>query len=480
MFLGLVLTALSGVAVLSFVLYPKVRLSWLQKVAWLLVLSFPLERIPSLDTALGTLKVSHLLVAAGYYFLALLILKKDRKLLSVKVHPVTWWVFGFYVFSAPGIYFVQNFNRFLVVYVAVFLSFSTLLFITHFLQDSFRVLCALLAMNILILFFSIYQFIADMAGLPATVSTVKPLFQKHVFGIPRLHATFNEPSYFANGLILPVVGYLILLARKIPIARELPGLQKKGGYLLDQKFYAGTYALLLLLFAAAFVLTLAKSAWLVAPVILVPLHIWLIAKGYLPGFFVRVLTTGGIVSLLVIFFLAPLPGNFVNETYTHALKTLSGRSATVAERSIYFQAAADHIAKRPLTGIGPGQFGTVAGDNINFRFEQIRDYALQQEQLRRNNKEVIVFNVYAEVWLEYGLGGFIAFLGIVLYALLLVGKGLWRTTLPAMTRAQLTLLICGLYLAFSLLQWNYISPLYVNPIFIALGLIFNTAHYART
>ena len=475
MFVFFLLNVALVVAIVTLLLWSRVRYVWLERLAFALVLSFPFERIPSFDAGVGTLKISHFLVLASCYVLGLLLLQKNPRLLAQRIHPVSWIIFGFFIVSVPSLWFVESLERFAVTYLAVFLSMATLFFVTHFLKDAWRALLWLCVACIFIGFFGVYQFGADMLGLPSYLSGVKPLFQKHVFGVPRLLATFNEPSYFANGLYLPLSAYVILLARRINVATYLTlpsGLRSW----FTARTYLRTYQYILGLLLGCFVLTLAKSAWLVAPIVWVPLLGFLEFRRVFSKTLRRRFLVGLGVFVAVAALASAIPDTPAQKFYTHALGTLTGRSSTASERSVNFEAAVAKITQKPLTGYGSGQFGTVARSELAARFTR------ENIPISTDNPAVIVFNVYAEVWLEYGFLAFLLFLGLVGWAFYITWYALRGQDFLEFSPTQLAQFIVSLYLLLSVLQWNFISPLYLNSIFIGLGLLYNIhyrTHYVR-
>lgn len=441
-----------------------------------MVLALPFERIPSVDTALGTVKINHFLVVIAFYLLGVLLVKQDKKLLSIKISPVFWFILLFFVLSLPSIAFVQNFNRFLSTYLGVVLAMSTLFFVTHFLKDVWKAFVQLSIIWIGILVFGGYQFLADMIGLPSFASGVKPLFQKHVFGIPRIHTTFNEPSYYANALFMPIVAFLILYIRDINIFvfKDLPR-WIKNSWAAQKSSYHTMYLLVLLGLVASFVATLAKSAWIVAPFVIIPLYLLLWVRGFVPDALKKLSVVSVLVASIVFLYFAPIDDNNpINNFYNHALESLSGDSSTVAERSVNFDSAVHDIMKNPIWGYGSGQFGVVSNPNIAFRNKQIQDRISNETvQLKADNIEVIVFNVYAEVWLEFGLFGLIMFLLILGYAVVKTFAQLWGVGIKNFSNKQIVQFVVLMYIIASLIQWNFISPIYINPIFISLGLLYN-------
>jgi hypothetical protein len=64
----------------------------------------------------------------------------------------------------------------------------------------------------LVALFAIYQFLADMIGLPQTLTVLKEGYTKAVFGFPRNSRFFSmEPLFFGNFLFMPLSLAIIIM-----------------------------------------------------------------------------------------------------------------------------------------------------------------------------------------------------------------------------------------------------------------------------
>jgi O-antigen ligase len=87
-----------------------------------------------------------------------------------------------------------------------------------------------------------------------------------------------------------------------------------------------------------------------------------------------------------------------------------------------------------------------------------------------NSDQLIVNNIYLEVWLENGFLAFCLFIGLWLWVLMKNWRHLIYT--PNWTEPLIVLrLALVLTLQSYLIQWFFFSPLYIMPIFILLGLL---------
>jgi O-Antigen ligase len=456
------------------IIWKRSNLGWLNSIAALIIFSYPFERIPSLDTALGTLKLGHLLVGGGFALMGILWLKRDPDFMKTKIHPMTLVLAAFFLLSLPSLVFVSNQSRLLTTLLATLISFGAVFLVLHFTTNIWGKFKILSFISIGILAFSGFQFFGDLIGLPIYFTGIKPIFQSNVFGIPRVHATFNEPAYFANALFLFILMFFLysVFEKNIFKAESATQIKTKATNVLGQigslaqVHYQFVYVMLLLIMLTLFALTIAKSAWLIAPVVLLPVFLLAFFKynvKYVVGW-VSLVSFIGISLFGIILSSSPsLQSIVVDNIFHHLSETLDGRTATAKERSLYLDSAIELLPKNIITGIGPGQFGTAANKMI---------LAGTEDTLAgvKDTSDIITFNVYAEVWLEYGLLSFLSFLSLFGYAI-------WSNFRASFSRlgqrgeTQLMRLVLGFYLVASLLQWFYISPIYINPIFIALGML---------
>lgn len=466
------LLLISCITIFGKVFWNKISITWLQNITFLLVCSFPFERIPSIETALGPIRIGHILVLIGWLIFGLLWVKKDLQFFKIRLAPEMALVGGFFLFSLTSFFEIANQSRFITSIVAVLISFSYLFFITHFGERIWAGFKWILYLFIFQIIFTFYQLIGDLAGLPGSLTGVKLIFQSHVFGFPRVHTTFNEPSYFANALFFGLFGFVFLTLSKINIFSGISALRFE---ILKNKFLY-FYVLIIFGLLSAFALTVAKSAWILLPILLPFIAIMYILK--IPQRFSGRAKIGFFSAIILICFgITLLFPTQVNNTLFSLFSTTEGTSATAFERSRNFDSAVELIENSPLIGIGPGQFGTKAQEILAYNNSSVYDLDV------KNTEKLIVFNMYPEVWLEYGFVSFallIFLLGFTLYKNFSLFLHLKNFTHPD----QIMRFVVGFYFLTSLIQWNFISPLYINPIFVALGMLMylnqknSLTHYA--
>jgi hypothetical protein len=450
-----ILIAVGGLGLVSSLIWVKINFNWLQNIAGLMIFSLPFERIPSLETAFGPIRVGHVLALIFWYVFALLWFKRDNRLLKVKLNPEPFFIIGFIVTSLLSIFDITNQARFLTSILAVFISFTLVFAISHFASDVWIWFKRVAYLYIGLIGFSIYQLIGDLAGLPGTLTGVKQIFQSHVFGFPRVHTTFNEPSYFANALFLGIFMYLAFLISNTEVFRDKLGVMHYNKRI--------KYLFTILGLVSAFILTLAKSSWILAPFFVVFI-IYLTLNGSLFPFKKSSLILGAIcLALLLVGANIAFPAQ-ISKSLGFFTETTDGTSATAFERTRNLNSSLDLINENPIIGSGPGQFGTKAQQYIEFN--NVSEYNLEAKE----TEKLIVFNMYTEVWAEYGLLPLLCILGLFGYSII-KNFVLYQRLGDRRNPYQLMRVVLGFYLIVSMIQWNFISPLYINPIFICLGMM---------
>ncbi len=418
--------------IIIFINYRRVNYNWLSTTTRLLILSYPFERIPSLDTALGTLRISQILVALGFLFFLILVIKKDPKVMNLKIRLPVAILFLFILFSLPSWYFTISLTKFLSSFIATLLVFGAFFLISNFATDIKNRLRELMILMFWLTIFSFYQFFGDLAGLPITLTGLRDEYTKRVFGIPRVHATSLEPLYFAGMQFISFFTTLIFTLEKQKI------FLKRGLY---------WNIILFLFFLTSFFLTLSKGAWLSISIILLPFTVLVISKYRqtfqdffkvsMPIFYTYLSFVGfGLFVFLdrsiVIF----------NTLFRHLVGTFNLRTFTAIERLQLIDNALRLLYENIFFGIGSGQFGPYIGYS-----------------------DLIVNNVYIEIWLEFG---FISFVLFLVFLFIVIFKNLFKFN--SHKEGYLSWILFFSLTSY-LVQWNFFSPIFIMPIFILLGVM---------
>jgi O-antigen ligase len=446
----------------------------IENLFYLLAATFFFERIPSVETVLGPVRLYNVVILLLVFgFVAIFINNK----LEFQKHTIPSAISILVLFLMIGslsIINVVNVNRFIAAYISILFCCLTTFFLSIAKFDYDKLLKVFVSLFIFQALFAAYQFVGDKyLQLSPSVTGVKELFQSNVFGIPRVHTTYNEPAYFANALFLGIFLFLFLTFSKF-IVFNLP---------INRLFY---FIMTVVMFGL-FWITLAKSAWLILPIPLL-LALGLLFINIKSKIIQTVFTT--IIMFILLGFGLTIISNpkIATSIGDQFVGTVEGNTATSIERKAYSDAAISLIPNNLILGIGPGQFGTVANtlivDNL---FPIDAGYSNAYTILKpgynfRTQVETeknITFNVYLEVLLEYGLVAFLFYLLLIFTILKGSIDTLLRTTniLDSKKILQLSLFM---YVVCSLGQFFFISPVYINPFFVALGLLININHFDKT
>jgi O-antigen ligase len=292
---------------------------------------------------------------------------------------------------------------------------------------------------ILVSLIGLYQYLGDLAGLPAALTGLRERYSWVVFGFPRIQSTALEPLYYASYLMLPLT---MLLA--LSVKRGLNWLYVTAICLGSLNLFltvsrGGTYS-----YVAALIVLAAAAMWL----------------GQTRRFMILVAMVIGayLMALLMI--------NYLN----HGLETTGGGAGGVNayiqqlgktglegsgdERTMSRNQAWNLFTKHPLTGVGPGNFGPAIQNNTPV-----------------GGGWTIVNNETLELAAETGIVG----LGLFGLALLtLVVRGVRRVIEAGRSDRGVTQAAAIGALAFlvaTAIQYQTFSTLYVVHIWVGVGII---------
>jgi O-antigen ligase len=298
--------------------------------------------------------------------------------------------------------------------------------------------------TVVVCLFGVYQFLGDSFDLSPSLTGVQPNYVKEVFGFPRIQSTLQEPLFFANYLLLP----LLLLAATL-YAR-----QRRNCWL----FVA------LGLFSLTMALTLSRGG-LVASLLglgLIGLLLWRLASWQSKAVVAATIVLGGLCAMAAIFLATSTTSGtskgqgavkrYAKQSTTLEATTTSSDSDRVTNKYLAKQA----FRERPILGYGAGAFGAYA------RQERPETYRPP------GNSNPTVNNEYYEVLAETGLAGAIALIGFIgSLALRLFSS--WRSQLNPYKRTWLVALTAtGAAYA---LQYYAFSTLYIPYIWVTFGLL---------
>ena len=434
---------------------------------YILLATFFFERIPSLETAFGPIRLFTVLVPLLIIVLLSSVnkIKHNFRFYSLQYLPVIFLVLALF-----ANFNIVNLPRFISASIGLMLCIGSCVIISSYKwnwEKALKLLCYGFYGQII---FSIFQFVGDKVfKLSENITGVKPMFQSNVFGIPRLHTTYNEPAYFANALFLGIFLFAALMCSEINIFTK------------NFKNYKLVYFFTLISLISIFVLTLAKSAWLILPFPLIVFLIFVYAKLDSPKF-KKIFNFALFATLGFVLIFGSINYNIVGPIAGQFLDTVAGESATSIERNSYKEAGFELVKRNFPFGVGLGQFGTVGEDYIvdnlfgnnnpssynYFLYKPLENYRNVSDQ-----DKVILFNVHLEILVEYGLLALIVFLlliGLLLYKTL---KRIMYISFKIDSRNVLVISL-AFYILCSLGQFFFISPVYINPFWVALGLLMAT------
>ena len=280
--------------------------------------------------------------------------------------------------------------------------------------------------------FALWQYFADLNGLS---SFLRASYTKVVFGFPRPQATFLEPLYFANFLLIPI--YFSI--EELLISN------------LGKKFWFCAADLLLMI--SVLVLTLSRGAYIAFGFSFVVFAV-LVAYKFKDrlkklGQIAIIIALGLIAGTSIIYFTASKEsfGMFVD----HAGVADAGTGESTLSRVEFSKIALQESIKNPF-GIGAGAFGALPEFN----------------HIKARGEYQTVTNLYLEVLVEEGFLGLFLFLGFVILLLLFHFRKLLAGNLDNLIFFSLIIAI--------LVQALTFSALYILPIWALFALSWRRAN----
>jgi|GEM_PF-962242 len=484
--------------ILTIVFFEKIKYSWLVFLACLTALSYPFERIPTVDFGTLTIKPVYILIMLSYYLLLILIFKKDSRLFQLKLNSIIFWLVGIILASFPSWFFIQDQTLALTHFVALSLSFSIAFLVSNFVQDIFAVIKWIVGIMQLVNLFAVYQLAGDMIGLPYQITGLRPTYTKINFGFARIHATALEPLFFAGMLFLPIIALLVgILTKKYifsfrglkinlsflnsanfkdskisqnPVFKYLSGLdfkistwQPKIALLKDLKTILLKDDLINFVLLGfnllVFFLTLSKSAFMA-----LFLAVGVLLVLMVPRYSFQKLLANVSIWCLIFISLLVASFNFYPNLWKSAQsisrnfnQTLQGESPSADERIQFVEALFKVSPEFAVTGSGFGQY-TVYASRLLPVFYQ-----------RENEDRLFVNNVYLEVWFEYGIFSVVVFVSMLCW--LLFKSIFWLDKKANWGSKDIYVLILSCSLLAYCVQWLTFSPIFINPIFVIIGLL---------
>lgn len=410
--------------------------------------ALPLERLPSLDVAGSTVRISQVLGV-------LLIVVAVPRLWSNKSD---WfkapWLFLALFNGASFISAAASQNPRHSLKVACFIAFVSLLaYVISLVFDpkkwkQYLVFGAVGVVGSCL--FGLYQFIGDLAGLPSWLTGLRPEYAKGgIFSFPRIQSTALEPLYFSNYLLVPLAIAAVCQA-----------------FLNSRK--AGLITFLTLL---TITLGLSRGAQVAASfIVLTVIGVAAWKRRIRPALGVAATAIASIgVGLLLIGFASLLYDSTGGKEHTAAgnVKAFTKQASNLDQgesaegRALTRRLAFNAASENPWLGLGPGNFGA---------------YAVEKRPDKFTSPRTIVNNEPLELSAENGLIGLAAML---LFAAFALRKSLRAALTHKKAAAAPILWAVMLGLAAIAMQYQLFSTLYITHIWVATGLLLGLARTTR-
>lgn len=400
----------------------------------ILVFFLPFERIPTMAVGSFTLKINHIV---GFVLILFWILDRiyyHKKFIKNPIAPILLIFVSAMAISIISAPLKSRAIIFLLVNIFTIMLSVVTIDVLRSHKDISRIEKIIFASSWIILLFSIWQFLGDMAGLPISVTGLLEGYSKVTFGFPRIQAFSKEPLYLGNYLLLPL-GFIV--------AKIFSEVKK-------------TYLdwLLLIGLIGVFILTLSRGALLGLAVFILVLMFF-----YPKKIFTAKIITISTISLVVIFmgiFMGiSLLGPKIQQKFVgHLLVNDYGKSESTVSRLTANDDAINDWKEHKFFGVGLGNFG---GSRTNY-------------DLNNPKTNDIVNNEYLEILAETGIFGFGAF---VILIMTIFARSIYVLRLTKNNIVKLKPLLIGLTATFAgmLAQYAFFSTLGIMHIWVMIGLL---------
>jgi len=418
--------------VLAYFIFREPTLGW-----FLIVFFLPFERVPTINIGGTDLKINTVLGLITLFAWILALMANPKKW---KIEPNALAI-PLSLFAATLIASLMgavNLPRAITVLIFILFTMALAVLAVNMVNSKEalrKTLIVLFASALVAGAFGLFQFGGDVVGLPRSLTLLKEGYTKAIFGFPRIQAFSMEPLYFANYLLIPIcIGIALIFNKAEPFKRW---------------FFISIVLLLLI----NFILTVSRGGYLGLVGSLVILGIFSFRKIFTwRNVLIGVLTIG-IVGYGVAFALSK--GNYqaTNEFIGHVMVTDFKNSESVQGRLLTYRRAYNAYKWYPVFGIGIGNYGPFA-----------KFYPSETPPKGWD----IVNNQYIELLAETGLVGTVAF-GFLILVLTM------RTFIALKYARDLFLrsVSIGAFAALVgiLVQYNFMSTLYIIHIWILIGLL---------
>lgn len=396
----------------------------------------PFERIGTLEVSGFTLKINHIfgLITIIAWFLTMLI-KKEVKFKKIPIIiPLIFFLLINILSFTQAINLFRAETVFLFTLLAIFIGLAVANLVDTK-EKLNKLIIVLLISALAVTAFGLFQFVGDLWNLPSSITGLRDLYTKEVFGFPRVHSTELEPLYFANYLLIPLCLAISLLFGR------------------SKKIRWFWLLMIIILGLTNFILALSRAAYIA----LAFSFIILILAHFKHLFSLKRIIYFLVVVLAVYFLfirIFNLTGDFTlyfDKFYKQATGIFTGASYT--DRAVTMNQAWDLYKIHPWLGVGVGNFGP-----------RVAWHPL----LTPAKGWLIVNNEFLEILAEVGIFGLAAFLWL-LAALFFRSIQAVRKTADGYLKA----VMIGLLAAFLgvIIQYLTFSILYIIHIWFLFGLM---------
>ncbi len=405
---------------------------------FLLILFFlPFERVPTYELAGVNLKINTILgfITLFAWVLALIFnYKKNILRPNVLAIPLVIFVIALMISLFSAVDLTRS------IIVLVFIIFTILLSVlavnmVDSKENLKKIILVLFLSSFVAGVFGLFQFGGDVIGLPQSLTLLKEGYTSKVFGFPRIQAFSMEPLYFANLLLIPIfLAFAFFFNRAEPIKRW---------------WLVGLLAILLV----NFILTVSRGGYLGFIIAFLVLGILLFKKVFTWRNILIGVATIMVVGYGVAFALSKGDYRATNEFIGHVMLKDISAGESIEGRLVTFERALTAYRQNPVFGVGIGNYGPWTKGYPMVRPEKGWD---------------IVNNQYIELMAETGLVGTIAF-GFLLLVLIVRSLVAFKITQDIFLKSVLAGLLAAL--AGILVQYNFMSTLYIIHIWVLVGLL---------
>lgn len=414
------------------------------KLTSFLILAFfftlPFERIPTIDVAGFTLKISYVLAVtllATFLFC--------RPVQYFKKNPLTfsdWLLILFWLMAIVSFPWSDFKTRGMVILLLWAFVFLTYFVLSRMITQKNRVGIenTILLVTAFVCIFGIFQFIGDSLNLSQHFTGLRLAYTKSILGFPRIQSIALEPLYFANFLMVP---FFLSIKR----------------YIQDKKSSL-KYWLLSVLILVNIVLTVSRGAYIAVAITLAILIIYLIYKYRQKEYLKKILGVTFIVIVSITFSVSlvySLNGKkAASGLVSHSAVAGGNISAdgSALDRIGGYKIALNLFKSRPIFGIGTSYFGIKTTDST---------------QVSKAGYGV-VNNEYLEILTENGIVGLMLFMAFLILLFFESYKAI-KKTLSGTLKLDILILFLGIFAI--LIQYNFFSTLYIIYIWTFLALLKN-------